>query len=404
MLFDINTNNDIIEDFIKLIEKESNKLYKKEEFKKDITDITDITEIDKEIDNSIKLDNEIEKSIELKIDEIKDIKKEDTNDNQIILKNKIIKFLKLNINSDCQYISLDISKSLLLNPIPDIINNLSPSYIYYKDINHCICYSSFLLPIGTDNIINNYYTQKEYDDIKLNPLTKLECDNIVNLIQMLLYTGISKRNWFKPLDKLFKIRKELKSKLESILLTTDLSISFLNQIKGNAVIFDFELLFIDNKLKINVEHSEKNILTMKSIIYRLFKGNSYVKEKFLIDTNKFNNNNIDSNFCIQNNIKDFPNLKGFDYINNKEIYIFDLIYNNELDKWIDNISNLTTSLLIERAKKLTDELNNFSIGDKKGYYYLHIICNFSLIELLKSKIKLFKNFIKDNEILDSMNE
>ena len=312
-------------------------------------------------------------------------------DDKIIDRNRII--LDYDSCENNYILVLEDNQSFIsIPPVDDFLYKISPSYKFLNTTSgnnnkKCICYATLLLPTTLNNksntINNNYYSNNELEDLN-NKSLDVKCDNIINFTDMLLYTGIINDNWYIPINNIYSIGEGVKQNIyNNNVIISDYCISLFQRNKLDISLFDFKLKYNDGKITIDVNYTEKNKKDLEYLVYTTFMG----KEKADIKFNLSYTKNHSINNYIINNIDKYDKLK---IVDNDIKYIKKIINNGNLENVISNNIKKIHETLHKRSFVLKETLNNFRLGNRVGYYYLHLICGYSLYYLLKDKIELLK--------------
>lgn len=135
---------------------------------------------------------------------------------------------------------------------------------------------------------------------------------------------------------------------------------------------------------VNVEYTDKNVKDMEYLIYTIFMGKEFSDNKFKLSYT----NDVNNKYFIVKDISKYDSLKCL--FKNKISYLNDIIKQGDVENFLTEVTNNVNVMMKKRAKLLTEQLNNFRIGNNVGYMYLHLICGYTLCYLLTDKIELLK--------------
>jgi len=398
MLFDLNTqvnNYKIINDFIEIIKKDIDNYDKLFAINKG-----DRKQGDKKQDN-IKQDNIKQDNIKqdnIKQDDIKqdDKKQDDRKQDELLdlISDRKRIDLKFN-NCDNNYLLIIEDKELLFSypPIEKFLYDISPSYKYIKtsdgnNKNKCVCYATLTIPTTLNNgpikINNSYYSDNELNNFKKSFLD-IKCNNLLNLTDMLLYTGIINDDWYIPINNLYSNKVVVKENIyNNNIIISEYCIQLFQNNRKNISFFTPNLYYENNKIKIDIQYSEKNQKDMDYLIYTTYLGKKYADDKYNLSytDNKSNNNYLIKDDGEYNNIKCI--------YNNNVVLLDTIVKRGNVDNFLNDTCKSVKLMMIKRANKLTEVLNNFRIGNIIGYELLHLICSYTLCYLIIDKVELLK--------------
>jgi len=411
-LFDGMNKYNIINSFIEIIQEDLENydilFNQRDKHKKEEKDVKEEKEVKKEVKEEkevkeVKEEKEVKKDVkdvkedkedkegkeDKKVKEEKEVKEEKTDRDRI----------NLRYNDDCAnnyLLELEDYKSFIsIPPVENFLNDISPSYKYLENNsndkkNTCICYATYIIPtilnIRTKNnsIKNKYYSNNDLENIKNNAF-EVRCDTVINLKDMLLYTGILDDGWYKPINNMYSIGDAIKQNIyNNNIIISDYCVNIFKRVKYDTSFLDFKIKYEKDKLKVIVEYTEKQMTDMEYLIYTIFMGKEFADNKFNLDYTKFNAKNH-----IQNIINKNENVKCINK-DNKPEYLKYIINDGQLENHIKTNIKYVHQQFYKRAKLLEESLNNFRIGNTIGYYSLHLICGHTFVYLLKDKIELLR--------------
>jgi hypothetical protein len=318
--------------------------------------------------------------------------------------------LRYNSCKNNYLLELEDYESLYPPSIDKIFYDISPSYKYLKteggnNKNRCICFVTMTIPTilnsGPSRIINSYYNDNEFNDLKKHNNLEIKCNHVLSQIDMLLYTGIINDNWYIPINNLYSIGNPVKENIyENNIIISEYCLNIFNMIKQDKSFFTPKLYY-DKDLKIDIKFTETNQKDLEYIIYTIYKGKEYADNKYKLSyTNDSNNKKYLE--------KDINNYKNFKCVFKKKIVILKNVINEgNLNILLEDITREVILMMKKRANYLTVKLNQFAIGNMVGYFSLHLICGYTLcyfiidkVELLRiKKIYEFNNFNDDYDII-----
>jgi hypothetical protein len=222
-----------------------------------------------------------------------------------------------------------------------------------------------------------------------------------------MYTGIINDNWYIPINNIYNNGNAVKSSIhDNNIILSDYCINMFNKIKKDKSFFTPKLTYENNKLKIDVQYTEDNQKDMEYLLYTIYLGKEYADQKYNLSYSDERNNN---NFIVKE-IDKYSIIKCI--YGDNVVLLKNIIKQGNIENLLNEISRNTRIMMKKRAKKLTESLNNFRLGNNIGYEYLHLICGYTLCYLLVDKIELlklknmyeFNNFDKDYETIKKYKE